>query len=287
MIRERDLHTSDFVTLNKDLFPKNSVGQEFWPDVITGRMRNVEIFQTPFNIVQAEESFPIERIFAMPIEEFNQLTRQRQKNIERGIKAFAMEIAIGPEGNFIRALRGDYLHEPAISIQADAARVDFVLSILETENSQGKPLLTEDQKQLLKDRFGLVSGIPKSLAEIASLTRTNRETIRQQEAKALRVLRKFEILKEIKRFVPLKEDIIAREFFGVTCTFDLEKHLERLADIKAPDFGLKVYSQSKNAATVLLQMTAKEILENNSPKDFEQFLIAVRNKLLQDSPSEK
>lgn len=60
-------------------------------------------------------------------------------------------------------------------------------------------LLTENQRQVIHERYGLDDGIPKTLDEVAKTHNITRERVRQIEAKCLRLLRHPN--RNIKRYI--------------------------------------------------------------------------------------
>jgi RNA polymerase primary sigma factor len=61
--------------------------------------------------------------------------------------------------------------------------------------------LTERERQVLEQRFGLVDGYSRTLEEVGRQFKVTRERIRQIEAKALRKLRHPSRSKQLKSFI--------------------------------------------------------------------------------------
>lgn len=65
--------------------------------------------------------------------------------------------------------------------------------------------LTERERKVLIQRFGLLDGKPKTLEEVGIEFNVTRERIRQIEAKALRKMRHPTRAKQLKAFLNLVE----------------------------------------------------------------------------------
>ena len=61
--------------------------------------------------------------------------------------------------------------------------------------------LSKKEKFIIKNRFGLDSGKSKTLDELGQIMNFSKERIRQIEAEAIKKLRKFDEIKEIKNFL--------------------------------------------------------------------------------------
>jgi RNA polymerase primary sigma factor len=61
--------------------------------------------------------------------------------------------------------------------------------------------LTEREEKVLRLRFGLGDGYPRTLEEVGSVFNVTRERVRQIEAKALRKMRHPTRARELKNFV--------------------------------------------------------------------------------------
>ena len=62
--------------------------------------------------------------------------------------------------------------------------------------------LTEREKKVLRLRFGIGDGYPRTLEEVGAVFKVTRERVRQIEAKALRKLRHVSRSKLLKDFKP-------------------------------------------------------------------------------------
>ena len=92
---------------------------------------------------------------------------------------------------------GDFIEDEAADAPADAASANLLreqlLEVLDT--------LTEREADVLKLRFGLEDGRPRTLEEVGKEFDVTRERIRQIEAKALRKLRHPSRSKKLKDFL--------------------------------------------------------------------------------------
>lgn len=63
--------------------------------------------------------------------------------------------------------------------------------------------LTDREKKVLRLRFGIGDGYPRTLEEVGSIFKVTRERVRQIEAKALRKLRHPTRSRKLKNFLTL------------------------------------------------------------------------------------
>ncbi|CDZ79786.1 Sigma-A [Candidatus Rubidus massiliensis] len=106
------------------------------------------------------------------------------------------EVGDGGESQF-----GDFLEDTAADSPAEATGY----SILKDKMNEVLSTLTDREREVLKQRFGLVDGKPKTLEEVGVQFNVTRERIRQIEAKALRKMRHPTRSKQLKAFLDLLE----------------------------------------------------------------------------------
>ena len=80
---------------------------------------------------------------------------------------------------------GDFIQDVSGTVPADEA----AFSLLHEQILEAMEALTEREQQVIKLRFGLEDGQPRTLEEVGKIFHVTRERIRQIEAKALRKLR--------------------------------------------------------------------------------------------------
>ena len=80
---------------------------------------------------------------------------------------------------------GDFIQDDHVAVPADEA----AFSLLHDQLMESLQTLTEREQQVLRLRFGLDDGKPRTLEEVGKQFHVTRERIRQIEAKALRKLR--------------------------------------------------------------------------------------------------
>jgi len=106
------------------------------------------------------------------------------------------EVGDGGESQF-----GDFLEDTNIESPAEATGYvilkDKINEVLET--------LTERERTVLIERFGLLDGKPKTLEEVGVRFKVTRERVRQIEAKALRKMRHPTRAKSLQAFLDLLE----------------------------------------------------------------------------------
>lgn len=106
------------------------------------------------------------------------------------------EVGEGGESQF-----GDFLEDTGVESPAEATGY----SILKDKMGEVLSTLTERERIVLIQRFGLLDGKPKTLEEVGVAFNVTRERIRQIEAKALRKMRHPIRSKQLKAFLDLIE----------------------------------------------------------------------------------
>jgi len=106
------------------------------------------------------------------------------------------EVGDGGESQF-----GDFLEDT----QADSPAEATGYSILKDKMNEVLETLTDRERKVLIQRFGLADGKPKTLEEVGVEFNVTRERIRQIEAKALRKMRHPTRAKQLKAFLDLLE----------------------------------------------------------------------------------
>lgn len=111
----------------------------------------------------------------LPVERVREIMKISQDPV-------SLETPIGEEED---SHLGDFIQDNHVTVPADAATSvllhEQLLEVLDT--------LTEREQKVLKLRFGLEDGRPRTLEEVGKQFHVTRERIRQIEAKALRKLR--------------------------------------------------------------------------------------------------
>lgn len=106
------------------------------------------------------------------------------------------EVGDGGESQF-----GDFLEDTSADSPAEATGY----SILKDKMGEVLSTLTDRERKVLIQRFGLLDGKPKTLEEVGIEFNVTRERIRQIEAKALRKMRHPTRSKQLKAFLDLLE----------------------------------------------------------------------------------
>ncbi|NNM43926.1 MAG: RNA polymerase sigma factor [Chlamydiae bacterium] len=106
------------------------------------------------------------------------------------------EVGDGGESQF-----GDFLEDTGIESPAEATGY----SILKDKMNDVLSTLTDRERTVLIERFGLLDGKPKTLEEVGVRFKVTRERVRQIEAKALRKMRHPTRSKQLQAFLDLLE----------------------------------------------------------------------------------
>ncbi|MBY0529960.1 MAG: RNA polymerase sigma factor [Rhabdochlamydiaceae bacterium] len=106
------------------------------------------------------------------------------------------EVGDGGESQF-----GDFLEDTGIESPAEATGY----AILKDKMSEVLSTLTDRERTVLIERFGLLDGKPKTLEEVGVRFKVTRERVRQIEAKALRKMRHPTRSKQLQAFLDLLE----------------------------------------------------------------------------------
>jgi RNA polymerase primary sigma factor len=107
------------------------------------------------------------------------------------------EVGDGGESQF-----GDFLEDTAIESPAEATGY----AILKDKLGEVLATLTDRERTVLIERFGLLDGKPKTLEEVGVRFKVTRERVRQIEAKALRKMRHPTRAKQLQAFLDLLEE---------------------------------------------------------------------------------
>lgn len=107
------------------------------------------------------------------------------------------EVGDGGESQF-----GDFLEDTAIESPAEATGY----AILKDKINEVLATLTDRERTVLMERFGLIDGKPKTLEEVGLRFKVTRERVRQIEAKALRKMRHPTRAKQLQAFLDLLEE---------------------------------------------------------------------------------
>ena len=109
-------------------------------------------------------------------------------------EAISLETPVGDEGD---SSFGDFIEDKGAENPANAT----AFSVFQEKLSDVLSTLTEREEKVLRLRFGLGDGYPRTLEEVGSVFNVTRERVRQIEAKALRKMRHPTRARELKNFV--------------------------------------------------------------------------------------
>ncbi len=123
----------------------------------------------------------------MPVERVREVLKISQEPV-------SLETPIGEEED---SHLGDYIQDEHVMVPAEAA----AFTLLHEQLMEVLDTLTEREQKVLKLRFGLEDGRPRTLEEVGREFNVTRERIRQIEAKALRKLRHPTRSKKLKDYL--------------------------------------------------------------------------------------
>ena len=111
----------------------------------------------------------------LPVERVREISKISQDPV-------SLETPIGEEED---SHLGDFIQDENVMVPADQA----AFTLLHEQLMESLDTLTDREQQVLRLRFGLDDGRPRTLEEVGKVFHVTRERIRQIEAKALRKLR--------------------------------------------------------------------------------------------------
>jgi len=109
-------------------------------------------------------------------------------------EAISLETPVGDDGD---STFGDFIEDKSAESPANAT----AFSVFQEKLNDVLGSLTEREEKVLRLRFGLGDGYPRTLEEVGSVFNVTRERVRQIEAKALRKMRHPTRARELKSFV--------------------------------------------------------------------------------------
>ncbi len=109
-------------------------------------------------------------------------------------EAISLETPVGDDGD---SSFGDFIEDKSAECPANST----AFSVFQEKLDDVLSSLTEREEKVLRLRFGLGDGYPRTLEEVGSVFNVTRERVRQIEAKALRKMRHPTRSRELKSFV--------------------------------------------------------------------------------------
>jgi RNA polymerase primary sigma factor len=131
----------------------------------------------------------IARKMRMPVDKVRGILKIAQEPI-------SLQTPIGDEGD---THFGDFIEDKRAISPANAT----AYSMLKEQMDDVLDTLTEREKKVLRLRFGIGDGYPRTLEEVGAVFKVTRERVRQIEAKALRKLRHPTRSRKLKNFLAM------------------------------------------------------------------------------------
>jgi RNA polymerase primary sigma factor len=125
----------------------------------------------------------------MPVDKVRGILKIAQEPI-------SLQTPIGDEGD---THFGDFIEDKRAVSPANAT----AYSMLKEQMDDVLSTLTEREKKVLRFRFGIGDGYPRTLEEVGAVFKVTRERVRQIEAKALRKLRHPTRSRKLKNFLAM------------------------------------------------------------------------------------
>jgi RNA polymerase primary sigma factor len=132
----------------------------------------------------------VARVMRMPVEKVKGILKIAQEPI-------SLQTPIGDDGD---TTFGDFIEDKSAVSPANAT----AYSMLKEQMDGVLSSLTEREEKVLRLRFGIGDGYPRTLEEVGQIFNVTRERVRQIEAKALRKLRHPTRARKLKNFLDLK-----------------------------------------------------------------------------------
>jgi RNA polymerase primary sigma factor len=109
-------------------------------------------------------------------------------------EAISLETPIGDEGD---SSFGDFIEDKSTESPINTA----AFTVFQEKLEEVLGTLTEREERVLRLRFGLGDGYPRTLEEVGSVFNVTRERVRQIEAKAIRKMRHPTRSRKLKTFL--------------------------------------------------------------------------------------
>ena len=132
----------------------------------------------------------VAQVMKMPVEKVKGILKIAQEPI-------SLQTPIGDEGD---TSFGDFIEDKSAVSPANAT----AYSMLKEQMDDVLLTLTEREEKVLRLRFGIGDGYPRTLEEVGQIFNVTRERVRQIEAKALRKLRHPTRSRKLKNFLDVK-----------------------------------------------------------------------------------
>ncbi len=132
----------------------------------------------------------VAQVMKMPVEKVKGILKIAQEPI-------SLQTPIGDEGD---TSFGDFIEDKSAVSPANAT----AYSMLKEQMDDVLLTLTEREEKVLRLRFGIGDGYPRTLEEVGQIFNVTRERVRQIEAKALRKLRHPTRSRKLKNFLDIK-----------------------------------------------------------------------------------
>ncbi len=132
----------------------------------------------------------VSRVMKMPLDKVKSILKIAQEPI-------SLQTPIGDEGD---TSFGDFIEDKSAVSPANAT----AYSMLKEQMDDVLESLTEREEKVLRLRFGIGDGYPRTLEEVGKIFNVTRERVRQIEAKALRKLRHPTRSRKLKSFLDIR-----------------------------------------------------------------------------------
>lgn len=232
--------SSSRVVISEQAYP-------YAPEIIIGRERYIAQLKQPFNntVLNRNNIFTYDQVIALPDSIWNSLDISTKERIQNENNRIAKDIAIGVEGHFIATIFAIHPNDrEPISANAEKARAQTVDNYVHMLNQEKTGLLLNEKELIIVKRsFGITNGVAETNKEIGSSMKISEYAVGERRKQALKKLRNPHNIHELIPFVPYTIDSFAREYFFLTCDYDLDLIDPKLLDITIADLKLSQNTQ--------------------------------------------
>ena len=287
----------EFITLSKDLYAPGTVGEQFFPELLEGRLRpNIFVNYVPsfgnktnelltdmgINNMDDLMNVPLDQIDSLPTYYKNNIYQRASYSLDK----IAESHAITPQGRLIGRVLGER-QGPVPAEDEDMLRktVNDVTDAFSSQNESYKKAF-----YILILRYGLDDDqLPKTLNEVSNIVGLSRERVRQLETRACRILGDPKYLESdlISPLSALPLGTIGREL-GITYRKDIPPMPINIKDLNLSEetFSELYKNCSETFRTLRLPLRYSELQLGFTDAEIEQNKITEFKEIMNFNPGD-